>query len=100
MGLPRSGQLPQFANSAAATAAIQELARTIPHIELQWGPDLRVDPLTPELAVMAAPFHETLVGAKGGRVEESGYFTGVAELSGGRWQFRNAHWSVAGYARQ
>jgi hypothetical protein len=28
-------------------------------------------------------------------VEESGFFTGTAEYRSGRWQFRNAHWSVA-----
>jgi len=56
-----------FPNRAAAPASIQDLARTLKHIELKWGDDLRVDPLT----------------------------TGLAEYRDGRWQFRNAHWSVA-----
>ncbi len=34
----------------------------------------------------------------GQRVEESGFFTGLAELRNGRWQFRDAHWSVIGIA--
>ena len=84
-----------FADGASATAGIQDLARTIKHIELVWG-ELRVDPLAADLAVVAAPYHEVRVNTDGSRVDENGYFTGIAEYRGGRWQFRNAHWSVAG----
>jgi hypothetical protein len=85
-----------FPNSAAATAGIQDVARSIKQIELQWGDDLRIDPLTPDLAVVAASYHEVQVKADGVRVNETGFFTAIAERQGGRWQFRNAHWSVAG----
>ena len=84
-----------FPNSASATAGIQDLARTTKHIELQWGEDLRVDPLTPELAVIAAPWHEIRVDTAGIRVDETGFFTAIAEYRNGHWQLRNAHWSVA-----
>ena len=84
-----------FPNSASATAAIQDLTRTIKHIELQWGSDLRFDPLTRDLAVVAASYREVRVNADGSRVQEAGFFTGTAEYRNGRWQFRNAHWSVA-----
>ncbi len=84
-----------FPDSASATAAIQDLPRTIKQIELRWGDDLRVDPLTPDLAVVAASYHEVQVSPEGRRVEESGFFTGIAEHRDGRWQFRDAHWSVA-----
>jgi hypothetical protein len=84
-----------FPNGASAMAAMPEIARTFKQIELDWGDDLRVDPLAPDLAVMAAPFHEIQTRAAGERVEENGYFTGITEYKGGRWQFRNAHWSVA-----
>ncbi len=87
------GQL-VFPNSLAATAGIQDLARTIKQIELRWGDDLRVDPLAPDLAVVAAPYHEVRVNTGGQRVEEDGFFTGIAEYRDGRWQFRNAHWSL------
>jgi hypothetical protein len=83
-----------FPNSASATAAIQDLPRTIKQIELRWGDDLRVDPLTPDLAVVAASYHEIQVSPEGRRLEEAGFFTGTAEHRDGRWQFRNAHWSV------
>jgi len=89
-----------FANSQAATAAIQNLARTIKHIDLRWGADLRIDPLTSDLAVVATPFTEVRSDVEGHQVTESGFFTGVAELQGGRWQFRNAHWSVPVPPRQ
>lgn len=84
-----------FPNSAAATAGIQDLPRTIKQIDLRWGDDLRVDPLTPDLAVVAMSFREIQVSPQGKRVEENGFFTGIAEHRDGRWQFRNAHWSVA-----
>jgi hypothetical protein len=83
-------------NSDSATRVIQDLARVITHIELQWGEGLRVDPLAPGLAVLAAPYHEVRIDTAGHRVEENGFFTGLAEHRAGRWRLRNAHWSVAG----
>jgi hypothetical protein len=87
------GQL-VFPNRAAATAAIQNLEETVKQIELKWGDDLRIDPLTKNLAVVATSYHEVRVSTDGLRIEENGFFTGIAEYRGGRWQFRNAHWSV------
>jgi len=83
-----------FSNGASAIAAIPDLARTIRQIDLHWGEEMRVDPLTPDLAVMATPYREVRTGPAGDRVSEAGYFTGTTEYKGGRWQFRNAHWSV------
>ncbi len=83
-----------FPNSDSAARAIQTLASAIPHVELRWADSLRVDPLAPGLALLAAPYHETRIDAKGHRVEEDGFFTGIAEHRGDRWQLRNAHWSV------
>ncbi len=84
-----------FPNRAAATKGIQDFARTIKHIELRWGDDLRVDPLTSDLAIVAATWHEVQVSVEGKRVETTGFFTGCVEYQNGRWQFRDAHWSVA-----
>ncbi len=83
----------QFADGAAAQAGIPALSRAISKIELQWGRDLRVDPLTQDLAVIASPWHELMTLADGSHMDTSGYFTAVAERRDGRWQFRNAHWS-------
>jgi hypothetical protein len=84
-----------FPDSTSATIAIHDLALDIKHIELVWGDSLRVDPLTPALAVVAAPWREVRVNAAGQRVEETGFFTGVTEYRAGRWQFRDVHWSIA-----
>ena len=83
-----------FSNGESAIAAIPDLAHAIKRIELQWGEEMRVDPLAPNLAMMATPYHEVRTGATGSRVNDAGYFTGVTEFKGGHWQFRNAHWSV------
>ena len=83
-----------FPNRQAATQGIAEFTRTIQHIELTWGDDLRVDPLTPEFAVFASSWHEVVVDREGHKTNEGGFFTGLAERRNGQWQFRNAHWSV------
>jgi hypothetical protein len=82
-----------FPDSATATKGIQGAAADIKHIELTWGSDLRVDPLTPDLAMVATTWHELQDKADGKHLDESGFFTGVAELQDDRWQFRDAHWS-------
>jgi hypothetical protein len=83
-----------FPTSDAATRGIQELGQVIRHIELRWGDSVRVDPLAPGLAVLAAPYYEVRVDTAGKRVEETGYFTGLAEHAVDGWQLRDAHWSV------
>jgi hypothetical protein len=86
-----NGQM-AFADGTAASEGTQSFSRTIQHIELQWG-DLRVDPLTSEFAVVGAPWREISVDRAGRRTEDAGFFTALAEVRDGRWQFRNAHWS-------
>jgi hypothetical protein len=83
-----------FPNRQAAAQAIQDLPRIIKHIELRWGDDLRIDPLTANLAVVATSYTEVQTDPEGQQVTETGFFTGVAEFRGGRWQFRDAHWSA------
>jgi hypothetical protein len=87
-----NGQM-AFANATAAQEGTRTFAQTVPHIELKWGDDLRVDPLTNEFAVVAVSWREIQVDTAGHSVTETGYFTGVAEYRDGRWQFRDAHWS-------
>lgn len=83
-----------FPNNAAATVGIQQVASAIKQIDLRWGDDVRVDPLSQEFAVVAASYHEVRVDTAGQRVEETGFFTATAEYRDGHWQFRNVHWSV------
>src|SRR5579864_7156001 len=87
-----NGQL-AFPNPAAAQEGTRKFAQTIRHIELNWGDDLRVDPLSDEFAVVAVSWSEIQVDTAGHGVTETGYFTGLAEYREGRWQFRDAHWS-------
>jgi hypothetical protein len=82
-----------FAHSGDATKGIQDFAATIRSIRLEWGSDLRVDPLTFNFAVVAASYSEEQISLSGKTVDVRGYFTGVAELRDGRWQIRDAHWS-------
>src|SRR5580700_845154 len=88
----RHGNL-AFPNSESATEGIQSFAHTIQHIDLHWGDDLRVDPLTPDFAVVATPWVEVQIDLKGHHLTTSGFFTALAENRNGQWQFRNAHWS-------
>jgi len=88
-----NGQM-AFANAAAAQDGTRKFAKTIRQIELKWGDDLRVDPLTNEFAIVAASFREIQVDTAGHSITETGYFTGLAEYREGHWQFRNAHWSA------
>jgi hypothetical protein len=83
-----------FPNYPAADAAIRSLESDIKQIELKWGDDLRVDPLTANFAVVATSYHETRVDKAGKKIDESGFFTGVVEYRDSRWQLRDVHWSV------
>lgn len=85
------GQL-AFADGAAAARAIPEVVRALPRIQLRFS-DVRVDALTPRLAVVAASYQEATVDAQGKHADTRGYFTGTVESRDGHWQFRNAHWS-------
>jgi hypothetical protein len=84
----------QFANGAAAVQGIDELSHTLKHIELRFGDDLRVDPLTQDYAVVASSFSEVLTDTADHETPVSGYFTAIAERRGPQWVFRNAHWSL------
>ncbi|HEX4600109.1 MAG TPA: hypothetical protein VH116_01850, partial [Gemmatimonadales bacterium] len=74
-----------FPNSDTATRAIERLTHILKHVELRWGDSLRVDPLAPGLAILATSYHEVQVDAQGRRVEEDGFFTGIAEHQTGGW---------------
>lgn len=89
-----NGQM-AFSSGPAAMTTMPNVAAQYKQITLQWGDDLRVDPLAPDFAVFAAPYHESLVTADGHNIESKGYFTGVAEFRSGSWKFRDAHWSEA-----
>jgi hypothetical protein len=84
-----------FPNRQVATQAIQNLPSMIKQIELHWGDDLRVDLLKEDLAVVGTSYTELQTDPQGHQKTDTGFFTAVAELRSGRWQFRDAHWSDA-----
>jgi hypothetical protein len=84
----------QFANGTAAAEGIEALTHTLKRIDLRFGDDLRVDPLTADYAVVAASFTEVLTDEAGHETPVSGYFTALAERRAGAWVLRNAHWSL------
>ena len=88
-----NGQM-AFPDGASAQDGTRKFAKTIRRIELIWGNDLRIDPLTNNLAAVASSWREIQVDVEGHTVKETGYFTGLAEYRNGHWQFRNAHWSA------
>lgn len=69
------------------------LVKIIRKIELRWS-DVRIDPLTTNLANMAATFHEDITDASGKTTPQDGYFTGLAHQTPQGWKLLNAHWSV------
>jgi hypothetical protein len=84
----------QFPSGTAAAQGIEALTHTLKHIDLRFGDDLRVDPLTADFAVVAASFTEVLTDSADHDTPQSGYFTALAERRDGQWVFRNAHWSL------
>jgi hypothetical protein len=89
----------EFQSGADAHAKIAAIARSIKSMQLQWGDPMRIDPLTSDLASLAAPWHEVINMADGGRTDAGGYFTALVERHDGHWQFRNAHWSTTPAAK-
>jgi hypothetical protein len=83
-----------FTNRDDATKQIPEIATNTARIELKWGEPMLIDPISADLAMVASPYHETIVDPKGETVEEYGYFTGLAERRPTGWKFRDAHWST------
>jgi hypothetical protein len=88
------GQL-YFPNGQPMGQWVEGITHFIKTVNLQWGGAVRIDPLTPALAMVGAPYVEVRTDPQGQQTTERGYFTGLAEYRSGRWQFRDAHWSVA-----
>lgn len=68
------------------------LVKNISAIDLRWN-NIRVDPLTAQLASIAADFHEDVTDSDGKIIRQDGYFTGIAHQTPGGWKLYNAHWS-------
>ena len=69
------------------------LIKQIPRINLKWA-NIRIDPLTPQLATLAADFHEDLTITGDKMVPVEGYFTATAHQTSKGWKYLNVHWSI------
>jgi hypothetical protein len=83
-----------FPDINAAGAGVHDFITRTRRIELTWA-DVRIDPLTPQLAVMGASFREIITDTTGNQMRIGGYFTAVAEETPAGWRLRDAHWSMA-----
>ena len=90
MATDGSIQLPDY--KTADSFIKTTLIKVIPKITLKWSA-IRVDPLTPGLAVMAAGYPEDITDASGKTTPYDGYFTAVVHKTAKRWQFRDEQWS-------
>lgn len=86
------GQL-VFPSFDSATTFVHVLSQHIVRIELAWT-DVRIDPIAPGAAILAAAWREVRTDGAGHATRERGYFTGLAVHTPAGWQLRNAHWSA------
>jgi hypothetical protein len=83
-----------FADYKTADLFIKNtLVKQIPHINLKWS-NIRIDPLTPQIAIIGANFHEDITDSLGKVTPFDGYFTAAAHQTAKGWKYRNAHWSI------
>jgi hypothetical protein len=76
----------------SATAYLRALSRTVSAIDLEWT-DLRVEPLAPGIAAVAAAYRESVTDTVGSSVAFAGYMTGVARHTSNGWRLQHLHWS-------
>ena len=89
-----NGQL-VFPNIDSATVFVDSLTVWVRSIHLEWS-DISVDPLSRELALFRASYHEVITESSGRQMLENGYCTATVEQADGDWKFRNLHWSTIG----
>ena len=69
------------------------LVKNIVTIHLQLN-QLRIDPLTSDLASIGAGFHEELTDTTDKIIMADGYLTGLVIQTNHGWKFRNLQWSL------
>src|SRR5476651_1591199 len=69
------GQLAFDSRKAASEFIQNTLVKSIPHIKLKWT-NVKIDPLSPDIAAVGAYFHEELTDASNKTQLFDGYFTG------------------------
>jgi hypothetical protein len=82
-----------YPDGTSAIEGITNSASQVRHIELKLGPELRVDVLGSDLAVVGTSWYEVRANADGSGAAGHGYLTAVVERHGTTWRFRDCHWS-------
>jgi hypothetical protein len=83
-----------FPNNDSATKFVRDVvAKNILDVKLKWS-NMRIDSLSPTMAILSADFHEDLFGKTNQMTTQDGYFTGLAEETSTGWKLRNLHWST------
>jgi len=87
-----NGQL-EFKDYNAAKKFVQDtLSKSMPKVNLKWS-NIRIDPLTNNIASIGADFHEDVTDSTAKVTTINGYFTATAVQIDNVWKFRNLHWS-------
>ena len=79
-------------SSDSARVFVEYLSRQLSAVDLNWL-DLRVEPLAPGVAALAASYRETITYTAGSDTTFGGYVTGVARHAGDGWRLQHLHWS-------
>jgi hypothetical protein len=82
----------QFDGIKSATTFLQSFSKGISHLELTWT-DIKIDPLGPGTASIAASYREILTDTQGHANRSRGYFTAAAIQTPTGWKLRAVHWS-------
>ena len=87
-----NGQL-AFKDYKSATKFVQDtLVKSMPKVNLKWN-NIRVDPLTDNIASIGADYHEDVTDTAAKVTTLDGYFTATAVQVNDEWKLRNMHWS-------
>jgi hypothetical protein len=83
-----------FTSYDAASKYIKNTSvKLLTQTDLKWSA-IRIDPLSPQIALMGAKFHEDLTDTSGRVTPYDGYFTATAHQTPKGWKYRNVHWSM------
>ena len=83
-----------FKNFPGAKLFIEDtLVHAIRKINLAFI-QIRIDSLSPQLAAVAAVFHEDITGSSVNIFSINGYFTALLSQTSQGWKIRNLHWSM------
>lgn len=81
-----------FPSADSAAAFLAAFASAVAAMELEWR-DVRITPLGPGLAAVAAGYEERIIRTDGDTLVFDGYVTGVARSRDGSWRLQQLHWS-------